>query len=82
MQKQNYNSYEEFCAGYQTEVPENFNFAFDVVDRIAADEPARPAMIHIGPDGTRRERDFEFFSKNQQNLPMRSPLPESPKATG
>lgn len=49
MQKQNFNTYKDFCTDYKTEVPANFNFAFDVVDKIAADEPARPAMIHIGP---------------------------------
>lgn len=68
MEKQKYGSYEEFCAEYKTEVPENYNFAFDCVDVIAADDPGRLAMIHIGPDGTRTEKDFDFFSKKSARL--------------
>lgn len=71
MEKQKYGSYEEFCAEYKTEVPENYNFAFDCVDKIAADDPSRLAMIHIGPDGTRTEKDFDFFSKSPHASPMR-----------
>lgn len=68
MEKQKYGSYEEFCAEYKTEVPDNYNFAFDCVDVIAADNPSRLAMIHIGPDGTRTEKDFDFFSKKSARL--------------
>ncbi|WP_320171399.1 AMP-binding protein [Maridesulfovibrio sp.] len=68
MQKQKYTSYEDFRAGYKAEVPDNYNFAFDCVDRYAAEDPSRPAMIHIGPDGTRREMDFGFFSKKSARL--------------
>ncbi|CCO22851.1 AMP-binding protein [Maridesulfovibrio hydrothermalis] len=62
MQKQNFKTNEDFYANYKTEVPADFNFAFDVVDKIAAEDPRRTAMIHIGPTGTRVEKDFEFFS--------------------
>ena len=37
---------------------ERFNFAFDVVDAIAAKEPQRLAMIHL--DSEKRERRFTF----------------------
>ncbi|WP_415719076.1 AMP-binding protein [Maridesulfovibrio sp.] len=68
MEKQKYGSSEEFCAEYRPEVPENYNFAYDCVDEIAASDPKRPAMIHIGPDGTRTEKDFDFFSKKSARL--------------
>ncbi|MBR5713009.1 MAG: AMP-binding protein [Lachnospiraceae bacterium] len=36
----------------ETTVPENFNFAYDVTDRFAAERPDKPAMLHIGIDGS------------------------------
>ncbi|SMF25648.1 AMP-binding protein [Desulfovibrio gilichinskyi] len=68
MQKMNFSSYSEFCEKYKVEVPDNFNFAFDVVDKFAAKTPKRSAMIHIDPDGVRAEKDFEFFSKESARL--------------
>ena len=32
-------------------VPENFNFGYDVIDRIAANEPGRRAMIWVNEEG-------------------------------
>ncbi len=37
---------------------ENFNFAFDVVDRIGREHPEKTAFLHIGKDKT--ERRFSF----------------------
>ena len=36
----------------ETYVPPHFNFAYDVIDRIAEDDSDKPAMEHIGIDGT------------------------------
>ena len=36
---------------YQYKYPENFNFAYDVVDAIAEAEPGRRAMIWCNPCG-------------------------------
>ncbi|SDK41915.1 acetyl-CoA synthetase [Maridesulfovibrio ferrireducens] len=68
MQKEKFSSYPEFCEKYKIEVPDNFNFAFDFVDKTAAEDPTRLAMIHIDPDGVRAEKDFEFFSKASSRL--------------
>ena len=62
MQKENFASYEDFVSRYRIDVPKNFNFAFDVVDRIAAEEPARRAMIHVDDNDVRRDYNFRFFS--------------------
>ncbi len=43
---------------YQLKIPENFNFAYDVVDDIAAHEPGRRAMLWVGKNG--EERAFTF----------------------
>ena len=43
---------------YKLKIPENFNFAYDVVDDIAEHEPNRRAMLWVGKDG--EERNFTF----------------------
>lgn len=68
MQKKKFESYEDFRARYQSELPENFNFAFDVVDHIAAENPERRAMIHVDDAETRREYNFRFFSEESSLL--------------
>lgn len=60
--------YKQFCVeGFDEDgvlnaftpvVPENFNFAYDVVDRIAELEPGRRAMVWCNPQG--EERTFTF----------------------
>jgi acetyl-CoA synthetase/medium-chain acyl-CoA synthetase len=42
-------------------VPERFNFAIDVVDRRAEDDPGKLAMLWIGPDGETRRLGFGYF---------------------
>ena len=68
MQKTRFESYEDFIAHYRLDVPEQFNFAFDVMDVIAKEEPRRRAMIHVDDAGQRREFDFEFFSRESSLL--------------
>ncbi len=63
-----FDSYEDFIANYAVDVPENYNFAFDFLDREAAEDPTRPAMIHIGPDGTRRDLDLAYFSRESSRM--------------
>lgn len=36
-----FTSYEDFCENFKINVPENFNFAFDVVDAIAVEDPEK-----------------------------------------
>ncbi|MDR1330348.1 MAG: AMP-binding protein [Oscillospiraceae bacterium] len=42
---------------------ESFNFAFDVVDAIAAREPDKLALLHIAKDKTERRLTFEDISR-------------------
>jgi len=48
-------SYEEFCQTYTPPAPQKFNFAFDVLDVLAAQDPDHKSIVHIGPDDVRRE---------------------------
>lgn len=61
-------SYEQFLAEFTVPTPSHFNFAYDVVDDIAARDPHRLAMIHVDNNGHRREFDFEHFSRRSQQL--------------
>lgn len=44
-------SYEEFVQNFRIDVPENFNFAYDVVDEMAATDPDKVAMVWCDEDG-------------------------------
>ena len=43
---------------FTVQCPPDYNFAYDVVDEIAAVEPERPAMIWCNPEG--EEHRFSF----------------------
>lgn len=61
-------TYRELVETLSVSVPENYNFAFDFLDAEAAADPTRPAMIHIGPDGTRRDFDLAYFSQESARM--------------
>lgn len=61
-------TYEELLRDFSVPCPENFNFAFDVVDAVALSEPAREAMIHVSEAGEARRLDFAFFSRASSAL--------------
>ena len=67
-QKQTPSSYRGFLETFSLDVPEDYSFAFDFVDAVAAADPARPAMIHIGPKGTRRDYDMAYFSRESSRM--------------
>ncbi len=51
-------SYEDFRDRLDIRVPENFNFAYDVVDAYAATEPGRQAIVWCNDEGTERIETF------------------------
>lgn len=53
-----FKSYQEFTEGFHVHVPENFNFAYDVVDEIAQKTPEKVAMVWCNDLG--EERIFTF----------------------
>ena len=40
-----YKSYEDFKENLKIQVPENFNFAYDVVDAYARESPTKRALV-------------------------------------
>ncbi len=68
MQKQQFKDYEDFIAKFKVEVPENFNFAFDVIDARAAETPERPAILHVNDQGEAREYSYGWLSERSSRL--------------
>ena len=58
LRKPEFGSYEDFLHNFRINVPENFNFAYDVLDVIAQEEPDKRALQWVHMDG--RERAFTF----------------------
>ena len=42
---------------------DQFNFAFDVIDKLGREKPDRRAMLHISEDGTERQFTFQDMKK-------------------
>ncbi len=42
---------------------DNFNFAFDVIDRLGEEQPDKTALMHIGVDGTERRFTFKELKR-------------------
>jgi len=54
----NFDSYEDFVKNFKINVPDNFNFAYDVVDEIAAKSPDKVAIVWCDEKGN--EATFTF----------------------
>ena len=53
-----FDSYEDFFENFQIEIPDNFNFAYDVVDEWARVEPDKRALVWCNDEN--EERTFTF----------------------
>jgi len=58
-----YKSYEDFMENYSVKVPENFNFAFDVVDELAKTSPNKPALVWCNDNNEERIFSFKEISE-------------------
>ena len=54
----NFDSYEDFVENFKINIPDNFNFAYDVVDEIAAATPDKVAIVWCDEKGA--EATFTF----------------------
>ena len=53
-----FNSYKDFKENYTVNVPEDFNFGFDIVDAWANEEPGKKALVWCNDNG--EEKTFTF----------------------
>ena len=58
-----FDSYEDFKNNFEFVVPENFNFAFDVVDRYAKEDPEKIALIWCNDEGDEKKFTFSEMKK-------------------
>lgn len=56
--RQDFNSYEDFKENYRVNIPESFNFGFDIVDAWAKEEPNKKALVWC--DDSDEEKIFTF----------------------
>ncbi|MDR2792584.1 MAG: AMP-binding protein [Treponema sp.] len=58
IKKQNFASYEDFYENFKVEIPDNFNFAFDVMDTLAREKPNDAALVWCDERGA--ESSFSY----------------------
>ena len=63
LQQTEFTDFEDFKANYKLIVPDNFNFAYDVVDAWAAKEPNKRALLWTNDQGECREFTFGEIKK-------------------
>jgi acetyl-CoA synthetase len=66
-----FDSYQDFKNKFEISIPENFNFAYDVVDQIAADTPDKIAMVWCDDKGNEAIFTFgqiKYYSDKAANL--------------
>jgi len=63
IEKADFESYEDFCKNFRIKVPENFNFAYDIMDEYARLEPLRTALVWCDDNGNDRSFTFEELKK-------------------
>jgi len=59
----NFSNTEEFAKGFHIHVPDNFNFAYDIVDEWATQAPNKRALCWVNEHG--RHHDFTFGEMKQ-----------------
>ena len=58
-----FDSYEDFKKNYRCEVPETFNFGFDIVDAWAQQEPDKMALVWCNDHGEEKRFTFTDISR-------------------
>lgn len=63
LKQTDFRDYDDFCRNLHIEVPGRFNFAYDVVDRRATEEPGREALLWVDDLGHERRYTFADISR-------------------
>ena len=71
LDKTEFSSYEDFCSNFKINIPENFNFAYDVVDEIARVTPEKTAIVWCNEKGEEKILTFKqlkYYSDKAANF--------------
>lgn len=63
LKKIDFNDYNDYKENATIRVPDNFNFAFDVIDEIAAETPDKVALLWTNSDGEHKTITFRDLSR-------------------
>lgn len=66
-----FESYDDYKENFKIKIPGNFNFAYDVVDRYAKEQPEKIALVWCNDDGEEliyNFRDLKYYSDKAANL--------------
>ena len=63
LKKNKFDNYADYIENGQPIVPENFNFAYDVIDVIARETPDKPAILWTNDNGERKTFSFRDLSE-------------------
>lgn len=63
-----FDSYEDFKENFEIEVPENFNFGYDVVDKYAEENPEKLALVWCNDYNEKHNFTFEDIKKNSNKV--------------
>ena len=63
-----FDSYEDFKTNYRVNVPEHFNFGFDIVDEWAKQEPEKKALVWCDADGNAHTFTFTEISERSNQV--------------
>lgn len=58
LEKIDFSSYDDFSKDFKINVPQNFNFAYDIVDKLATEKSNKIAMVWCNKDG--KEKTITF----------------------
>ena len=67
----NMTDYEAACANFRIDVPDQFNFGYDVIDRWAETDRNKLAMIWVDQEGNEKKytfRDLRYLSNGAANI--------------
>jgi acetyl-CoA synthetase len=70
LEKTEFSSYKDFCKNLRIKVPENFNFAYDIIDEYARLEPDRLALVWCNDEGEENSftfADLKYWSEKTAN---------------
>ncbi len=58
-----FSSYEDFMQNYQLQVPDDFNFGYDVVDAFAAEQPDKEAILWTNDRGDVKHMNYREYKE-------------------
>lgn len=70
LKKTEFTSYEDFCENFELIIPDNFNFAYDIIDAYANEEPERLALVWCDDFGNEKKftfTDLKYWSDKTAN---------------